>query len=205
MGIATIQQVKATTLNVVGVSTLGNLEVGTGSTTYTNGLIVSKQGAEFQGVVTASSFSGETLKSRAYVHGTTGSLAVNATNNLSIIGHKSYALLNVGVSTAAWVRLYTDSDSREYNYANRIGTVGIGYHKPIKGLPKIKVLYNPTLEYANGKTKTYEKEDFIVSVFDEASYETLFLYTDIEKKKIFEFIDNLLQKTGKIGEYDQKI
>ena len=57
--------------------------------------------------------------------------------------------------------------------------------KPIKGLPKIKVLYNPTLEYANGKTKTYEKEDFIVSVFDEASYETLFLYTDIEKKKIY--------------------
>ena len=25
------------------------------------------------------------------------------------------------------------------------------------------------------------------------------------KKKIFEFIDNLLQKTGKIGDYDQKI
>ena len=29
--------------------------------------------------------------------------------------------------------------------------------------------------------------------------------TDEIKKKIFEFIDNLLQKTGKIGEYDQKI
>ena len=25
------------------------------------------------------------------------------------------------------------------------------------------------------------------------------------KKEIFEFIDKLLQKTGKIGEYDQKI
>jgi len=25
------------------------------------------------------------------------------------------------------------------------------------------------------------------------------------KKKIFDFIDNLLQKTGKIGDYDQKI
>ena len=25
------------------------------------------------------------------------------------------------------------------------------------------------------------------------------------KKKIFEFIDNLLKKTGRIGEYDQKI
>ena len=29
--------------------------------------------------------------------------------------------------------------------------------------------------------------------------------SDIRKKKIFEFIDKLLQKTGKIGEYDQKI
>ena len=29
--------------------------------------------------------------------------------------------------------------------------------------------------------------------------------SDKRKKKIFEFIDNLLNKTGKIGEYDQKI
>ena len=29
--------------------------------------------------------------------------------------------------------------------------------------------------------------------------------SEIRKKKIFEFIDNLLQKTGKIGDYDQKI
>ena len=29
--------------------------------------------------------------------------------------------------------------------------------------------------------------------------------TDERKKKIFEFIDDLLQKSGKIGEYDQKI
>ncbi len=29
--------------------------------------------------------------------------------------------------------------------------------------------------------------------------------SDLRKKKIFEFIDGLLQKTGKIGEYDQKI
>ena len=29
--------------------------------------------------------------------------------------------------------------------------------------------------------------------------------SDARKKKIFEFIDGLLQKTGKIGEYDQKI
>ena len=29
--------------------------------------------------------------------------------------------------------------------------------------------------------------------------------SDKRKKEIFDFIDNLLQKTGKIGEYDQKI
>ena len=29
--------------------------------------------------------------------------------------------------------------------------------------------------------------------------------SDERKKKIFDFIDDLLQKTGKIGEYDQKI
>ena len=29
--------------------------------------------------------------------------------------------------------------------------------------------------------------------------------SDMRKKKIFDFIDNLLQKTGKVGEYDQKI
>ena len=29
--------------------------------------------------------------------------------------------------------------------------------------------------------------------------------TDIRKKRIFDFIDGLLQKTGKVGEYDQKI
>ena len=78
--------------------------------------------------------------------------------------------------------------------------------KPIKGLPKIKVLYNPTLEYANGKTKTYEKEDFIVSVFDEASYETLFLYTDIEKKKILENKEFELSKSVYLNlSYNEKI
>ena len=78
--------------------------------------------------------------------------------------------------------------------------------KPITGLPKIKVLYNPTLEYANGKTKTYEKEDFIVSVFDEASYETLFLYTNIEKKKILENKEFELSKPVYLNlSYNEKI
>ncbi len=78
--------------------------------------------------------------------------------------------------------------------------------KPIKGLPKIKILYNPTLEYANGKTKTYQKEDFIVSVFDEVSYETLFLYTDIEKPNILENKEFQLSKPIYLNlSYNEKI
>ena len=49
-------------------------------------------------------------------------------------------------------------------------------------------------------------------LFDEASSNKPSLVVVTEsptsedrKKKIFEFIDELLQKTGKIGEYDQKI
>ena len=46
--------------------------------------------------------------SRGVVSGTSGSLAQNATGNINITGFKSYLLMNVGLSTAGWFRLYTD-------------------------------------------------------------------------------------------------
>ena len=46
--------VEAAGINVLGADT----PIGTGATVYNSGLIVSKKGAEFQGVVTASNFSG---------------------------------------------------------------------------------------------------------------------------------------------------
>ena len=36
-------------------------------------------------------------------------------------------------------------------------------------------------------------------------FSIIFTPLKLSKNKIFNFIDNLLQKTGKIGEYDQKI
>jgi GH15 family glucan-1,4-alpha-glucosidase len=68
-----------------------------------------------------------------------------------------------------------------------------GYHSPpefiryikyISGKPVLKVAYNPKLEYAKGVTSTYAKDDFIVSLNDEQSYDTLFLYTDLEKNAV---------------------
>lgn len=70
-----------------------------------------------------------------------------------------------------------------------------GYHSPpefiryisyISGQPKIKVNYDPKLVYAKGVTNTYLKDDFIVSLNDEDTYDTLFLYTDLDKKAVLE-------------------
>ena len=59
--------------------------------------------------------------SRTVVSGTTGSLANNAIGNISITGFKSYLLMNVGLSTAGWFRLYTDSASRTADASRSVG------------------------------------------------------------------------------------
>ena len=66
---------------------------------------------------------------RGVVSGTTGSLAQNAIGNITITGHKSYLLMNVGLSTAGWFRLYTDSASRTADANRSVGedpTAGSG-------------------------------------------------------------------------------
>ena len=60
-------------------------------------------------------------KVRGVVSGTTGSLAPNAIGNIIITGHKSYLLMNVGLSTAGWFRLYTDSTSRTNDASRSVG------------------------------------------------------------------------------------
>ncbi len=59
--------------------------------------------------------------SRGVVSGTTSSLAQNAIGNITITGHKSYLLMNVGLSTAGWFRLYTDSASRTADASRSVG------------------------------------------------------------------------------------
>ena len=61
-------------------------------------------------VLTQGSSSG--LISRATVSGTTQSIANNVSDNISIAGYKSYALLSIKPSVAAWVTLYTDAAAR---------------------------------------------------------------------------------------------
>ena len=67
------------------------------------------------------------------------------------------------------------------------------YHKPpevirsikhCSGSPSFKVDYQPKLEYAKGVTSSYLKHDFIVSINDEETYDTLFLYSDLNHDAI---------------------
>jgi len=63
------------------------------------------------GIVTVTA-SGGSLQSRTTVSGVTTSIANLGIGNTNITGFKSYALMKVGLSTAGWLRLYTDSASR---------------------------------------------------------------------------------------------
>ena len=56
--------------------------------------------------------SGTGLDSRTTVTGTTASIANNGSDNISITAHKSYSLLKIKPSIAAWVVLYVDAASR---------------------------------------------------------------------------------------------
>ena len=76
-------------------------------------LETTSDGVVVTGVCTATSFSGGGITtSRTNVSAATGSIGAGATSNLSITAYKSYGLLKVGISSAAWVRLYVDSTSR---------------------------------------------------------------------------------------------
>jgi hypothetical protein len=72
------------------------------------------------GIATISA-SGGSLQSRTIVTGITTSIANNGIGNTNITGFKSYALMKVGLSTAGWLRLYTDSTSRANDVSRSVG------------------------------------------------------------------------------------
>ena len=62
----------------------------------------------------------------------------------------------------------------------------IRYIKYIYGSPKLKVLYQPKLEYALGETKMYIKANFIASLTHKVKFDTIFLYTSFDKKQVLD-------------------
>ncbi len=95
-----------------------NVNVGSARTiNFGTGLDVSYSTS---GIATITA-SGGSLQSRTTVSGTTASLANNGIGNTNITGFKSYALMKVGLSTAGWLRIYTDSASRVADASRSIG------------------------------------------------------------------------------------
>lgn len=59
--------------------------------------------------------------SRTSVVGVTTQISDLQTTNINISAFKSYALMKVGLSTAGWIRLYTDSTSRANDVSRSVG------------------------------------------------------------------------------------
>ncbi|WP_318344397.1 glycoside hydrolase family 15 protein [Flagellimonas baculiformis] len=72
----------------------------------------------------------------------------------------------------------------------------IRYIKYISGRPKLRVTYDPKLEYAMGETSTYIKEDFVASLTHQEKYDTLFLYTSFDKEGVIDSKELVLEEDG---------
>ena len=76
----------------------------------------------------------------------------------------------------------------------------------VKGRPSFKVIYDPKLEYALGITRNYVKDDFIVSIVDDEDYDTLYLYTDLDKNNLLSGSEMILEKDQFMtASYNEKI
>ncbi|MBD1261121.1 glycoside hydrolase family 15 protein [Maribacter polysiphoniae] len=82
----------------------------------------------------------------------------------------------------------------------------VRYVKHIKGKPVFRVLYDPKLEYAQGETETYVKDDFIVSLTKTVKFDTVFLYTSFNKNAVLEGQEIEVTKNGYfLMGYNEKI
>jgi GH15 family glucan-1,4-alpha-glucosidase len=82
----------------------------------------------------------------------------------------------------------------------------IRYFKLISGKPKFKINYDPKLEYSSCKTDTLIKDEFIVSITKEINYDSLYLYTNFDKKSIVKNSEIILKSDGYFSVcYNEKI
>lgn len=82
----------------------------------------------------------------------------------------------------------------------------IRYLRPVSGNPSFYVKYDPKLEYAFEETRSYIKEDFIISVTDNKKFDSTFLYTNLDKNKVLSEEEIFLtEKAFLLLTYNEKI
>ena len=101
------------------------------------------------------------------------------------------------------------------DFMPRYHTENMGYYNPpdiiryvnhMAGKPVFQVKYNPKLEYAKHATHTVIDDEYIKSHTIEGEYDSLYLYTDLDKKRILE--QESIELTGDaffLISYDQKL
>ena len=96
---------------------------------------------------------------------------------------------------------YLKKDNKYYSPAEVIR-----YFKLISGSPKFKINYDPRLEYSSCVTDTFIKDEFIVSITRETNYDSLYLYTNFDKKSVVENSEIILKSDGYFSIcYNEKI
>ncbi len=78
-----------------------------------------------------------------------------------------------------------------YRYNDDVGKIYappdlIRYFRLLKGKPNFSILYNPQLEYAEHQTTNSERSEFIKSTTLKGVYDSLYLYTNANKRKVIE-------------------
>ena len=99
-----------------------------------SGVATLSSNVNISGVTTSGTFSATgtnsgLMTSRYEFTGTTAAINNNGIGNTEFSGYKSYALIKVGLSTAGWLRLYTDDASRSSDSTRSVGedpTAGSG-------------------------------------------------------------------------------
>jgi len=116
-------------LNITGITTVASFNVS-GIGTVSNVIHTqdaSGLGATVGAAVGVVTYHGDgsqltgiaTLPSRVVVSGASTSIGIGSTAKFDISGFKSYNLYKVGITSAAWVRIYTDAASRDSDITTR--------------------------------------------------------------------------------------
>jgi hypothetical protein len=104
-----------------GASALDDLSDVVITGTPTNGQVL-KYDTGTSKWVNGTDAGGSSLPTRATLSGTTSSLADGDTGPITIAGYKSYMLMKVETSAAAWVRIYTSESARIADASRLEGT-----------------------------------------------------------------------------------
>ncbi len=76
----------------------------------------------------------------------------------------------------------------------------------LAGKPEIKVVFEPQLNYARGKTKLFNKPEFIAALTEDENFDTIFLYSNLSHQSILEQSKIQLEDTAYfVLSYHEKI